>query len=129
MLEDNATYSTTLYTSEAVRMIGHHDRTKGPFFLYAAYQAVHGPLEAPQRYLDQCGQVTEYMRHIFCGMVLALDDGVGNITRALQGSRLLDNTVIALTTDNVSVITLWDGCGLGALTLGVVYLRRAVKTE
>ena len=87
-------------------MIGHHDRTKGPFFLYAAYQAVHGPLEAPQRYLDQCTHVTEYMRHIFCGMVLALDDGVGNITRALRGSGLLDNTVIALTTDNVSLMTL-----------------------
>lgn len=54
---------------------------------------VHGPLEAPQRYLDRCGRVTEGMRHIFCGMVLALDDGIGNITAALRDSGLLDNTV------------------------------------
>ena len=97
---DNETYSTTLYTSEAVRMIEHHDPAKGPFFLYAAYQAVHGPLEAPQKYLDQCAHVTEDMRHIFCGMVLALDEGVGNISKALKAAGLYDNTIIALTTDN-----------------------------
>jgi arylsulfatase B/arylsulfatase I/J len=72
-------------------MIEAHDESKGPFFLYGAYQAVHGPLEAPQKYLDQCGHVTEDMRHIFCGMVLALDDGIGNITRALKAAGLLDN--------------------------------------
>jgi arylsulfatase B/arylsulfatase I/J len=58
VLEDNSTYSTILYTSEAVRMIKHHDPAQGPFFLYAAYQAVHGPLEAPQKYLDQCDHVS-----------------------------------------------------------------------
>ena len=40
VLEDLTTYSTTLYTSEALRMIRRHDRAKGPFFLYGAYQAV-----------------------------------------------------------------------------------------
>ena len=61
-------------------MINHHDSNKGPFFLYAAYQAVHGPLEAPQKYHDQCNGISEVDRHIFCGMVLALDEAVGNIT-------------------------------------------------
>ena len=100
VLPDNHTYSTFLYTSEGVRMIEHHDPKQGPFFLYGAYQAVHGPLEAPQRFLDRCAHVTEADRHIFCGMVLALDEGVGNITKALAKRGLLDNTVIALTTDN-----------------------------
>jgi len=81
-------------------MINAHDPSKGPFFLYAAYQAVHGPLEAPQKYLDQCGDITESDRHIFCGMALALDEGIGNITAALKAKGLFDNTIIALTTDN-----------------------------
>merc|ERR1712232_847792 len=47
VLHDSNTYSTILYTTEAVRIINHHDPRKGPLFLYGAYQAVHGPLEAP----------------------------------------------------------------------------------
>lgn len=34
------------------------------------------------------------------GMVSALDDGIGNITKALHKRGMLNNTVIAFTTDN-----------------------------
>jgi arylsulfatase A-like enzyme len=33
-------------------------------------------------------------------MVLALDEGIGNITKALKAAGLFDNSIIALTTDN-----------------------------
>jgi len=39
-------------------------------------------------------------RLIFCGMVKALDEGVGNITAKLTECGLDSNTVIALTADN-----------------------------
>jgi arylsulfatase A-like enzyme len=64
------------------------------------HQAVHGPLEAPQKYLDMCDGISEHDRHIFCGMIQALDEGIGNITAALKARGLLDNTIIAFTTDN-----------------------------
>ena len=50
-----------------------------------AYQATHAPLEAPKRFLEDpaCAHVGEVHRHIFCAMTRALDEGVGNISRAL----------------------------------------------
>jgi arylsulfatase A-like enzyme len=80
-LFDETTYSTELYTREALRAIDEHDRATAPapFFIYLAYQAVHSPLEAPERYLAMCDAegVREPKRRVFCGMVKALDDGIG----------------------------------------------------
>jgi arylsulfatase B len=113
LLEDNTTYSTVLYTAAIIEQISKSPTCPGsgvaglpPFFLYAAYQAVHGPLEAPQQHIDECkqdGVVEESAggnRLIFCGMVKALDEGVGNITAKLTECGLDSNTVIALTADN-----------------------------
>jgi hypothetical protein len=84
-------------------MIEEHAHGNGkPFFIYAAYQAVHGPLESPQRFIDACSAegVREADRLIFCGMVKALDEGIGNITRSLETAGLSKSTLIGLTTDN-----------------------------
>lgn len=95
----NGTYSTNAYSQEAVRLIEHHNKSE-PFFLYLAYQAVHGPLEAPQSYIDMCSHIPEPNRRIFCGMMKAMDEGIGNITYALKTSGMWENTLIAFTTDN-----------------------------
>ena len=80
LLQDNSTYSTILYTKAIIDEISKAPTCPGgiagtaPFFLYAAYQAVHGPLEAPQRFIDECtreGVAPESgggNRNIFCGM-------------------------------------------------------------
>lgn len=44
VFNETGTYSTHLYTSKAVDMIRTHNPRR-PFFLYLAYQAVHGPLQ------------------------------------------------------------------------------------
>ena len=36
--------------------------TKGPYFLYLAYPAVHDPLAAPERHLKMCDHVKNYRR-------------------------------------------------------------------
>lgn len=100
---DSDVYSTYAYTSGIVAMIEEHAHGNGkPFFIYAAYQAVHGPLESPQRFIDACSAegVREANRLIFCGMVKALDEGIGNITRSLETAGLSKSTLIGLTTDN-----------------------------
>ena len=99
-LYDRTTYSTTLYTSAVVNTIARHDRSLGPFFIYAAYQAVHGPLEAPERYQHMCEAEHEPARHVFCAMVLALDEGIGNISATLQMHGYANETIVAFTTDN-----------------------------
>jgi len=48
----------------------------------------------------QAEGVLEADRLVFCGMVKALDEGIGNITVALKETGLENNTLIALTTDN-----------------------------
>lgn len=39
-------------------------------------------------------------RRVFCGMLKALDEGVGNITATLAAAGVAENTLIGLTTDN-----------------------------
>ena len=45
-------YSIKLFTQAIEEYIYQHDVDKMPFFIYAAYQAVCGPLELPQEYID-----------------------------------------------------------------------------
>ena len=103
-LHDYTTYSTEVYAKEAVRIIDSHasGQAKGPFYIYAAFQALHAPLQVPKFYLDSpaCAEVGEVNRHIFCGMAQALDSGVGNITAALTAGGFADNTVVFWSTDN-----------------------------
>ena len=100
--DENGTYSTFLFTEAVEQVIAKHNSSKGPFFIYAAYQSVHFPLEAPQRYTDDpaCQSIPYANRRIFCGMLRAADEGIGNITMKLQERNLLDDTVIIFTTDN-----------------------------
>ena len=94
------TYSTNLYTSVIQQIITSHESKDEPFFVYAAYQAVHGPLEVPDKYLEGCNSIPYANRKIFCGMMKALDEGINNITETLDKAGYLDDTVIILTTDN-----------------------------
>ena len=98
--DKNGIYSTTLFTEAVEQVITNHDSDKGPFFIYAAYQSVHAPLEAPQQYIDQCQDIPYDNRRTFCGMLRAADEGIANITMRLQERNLLDDTIIIFTTDN-----------------------------
>ena len=93
-------YSTNLFTQAIEEAIYKHDVDKTPFFIYAAYQAVRGPLEAPKKYLDQCHFIPFKKRRKFCALLVAADEGIGNITSLLQEKNMLDNTIIIFTTDN-----------------------------
>ena len=93
-------YSTNLFTGAVEQVIDKHDSEKGPFFIYAAYQSVHAPLEAPKEYFDKCQSIPYEGRRTFCAMLRAADEGISNITTLLKERNLLDNTIIIFTTDN-----------------------------
>ena len=98
--DKNGVYSTNLFTEAVEQAIEMHNSDKGPFFIYAAYQAVHAPLEVPQNYLDKCQSIPYEGRRIFCGMLRAADEGIANITMLLKDKNMLDDTIIIFTTDN-----------------------------
>ncbi|XP_065838684.1 arylsulfatase I-like isoform X2 [Oscarella lobularis] len=97
---ENGTYSTYLFSREAVNIINDPDSQNGPFFIYLAYQAVHGPLEAPDSYVTPYMNISDRNRRVYAGMVSAMDEGVGNITRALAKNGLSNSTLIVFSTDN-----------------------------
>ena len=96
----NGVYSTTLFTEAIIQAIDKHDRDEAPFFIYAAYQSVHSPLQAPQKYLDQCQFIPYEMRRKFCALLVATDEGIANITNLLEEKDMLKDTIIIFMTDN-----------------------------
>ena len=91
-----------MFTEAVEQAIAKHDTDRGPLFIYAAYQSVHTPLEAPQSYIDDpaCRSIPYDRRCTFCGMLRATDEGIANITMRLQERNLLDDTINIFTTDN-----------------------------
>ena len=98
--DEGGSYNTNLFTQAIQEAIVNHDPEKGPFFVYGAFQSIHGPLEVPMEYLEKCAKVPYANRKIICGMMQALDEGIGNITTTLTSKGYLDNTTIIFTTDN-----------------------------
>ncbi|CAL8320250.1 unnamed protein product [Lota lota] len=92
-------YSTELLTKRVVNLISQHDPRK-PAFLYVALQAVHGPLQVPDRYVAPYAFIKDPQRRLYAGMVSAMDEAVGNITAALRETGLWNNTVLVFSTDN-----------------------------
>ncbi|XP_047424940.1 arylsulfatase B [Mugil cephalus] len=93
-------YSTELFSQRAITVIEKHSNSSEPLFLYVALQAVHSPMQVPDRYTEPYGFIKDHDRRTYAGMVSAMDEAVGNITLALQQRGLWDNTVLVFSTDN-----------------------------
>ncbi len=93
------TYLTDAITREAVDFI--KKNATRPFFLYVAYNAVHSPLQAPNRLVDRFREsVPDVHRRIFAAMLVSMDDSVGAIVQQLQSSDVVDNTLVFFISDN-----------------------------
>lgn len=99
LVDQNNYYSTHFFTEEAVRVIKKHDPAE-PFFMYLAFQAVHGPSQVPQSYVEPYSFIGDKKRRVYAGMLSALDEGIGKVTQAVKDHGMWDNTIVILTTDN-----------------------------
>ena len=106
--DQDGSYSTNLYTAKAQAWV---TETVGPAgarradksFVYLAYQAMHGPIEAPAQYVDSAhcrGVTTENKRNVYCGMMAALDEGIGNLTQTYKELGIWNDTLVVLAADN-----------------------------
>lgn len=91
-------HTTEAFTDEAVDFI--QANREWPFFLYAAYNAVHAPLQTTGPYLARFAHVQDPERRTYLAMLAALDDAVGRIVGAVDGAGLARDTLIIFTSDN-----------------------------
>ncbi|KAL4219483.1 hypothetical protein ACF0H5_022061 [Mactra antiquata] len=102
-LQDTA-YSTFIYAQRAQNIIEEHNKSR-PLFLYLPFQAVHAPIEVPQRFEDMYPHIQTDTRRKYCGMVSALDEAIGNITKTLINNNMMDDTLIIFSADNGGMVT------------------------
>ena len=91
-------YLTDEFSDEAVRFVQRHK--DGPFFLYLAYNAPHGPLQASEKYLSRFSNIENFRRRTYAAMVSAVDDGVGKLLTKLRELNLETNTLVVFLSDN-----------------------------
>lgn len=97
---DSGTYSNYLYAQHAVDAIDAFDPSKNDaLFMYVAWQVTHSPYEVPDVYRDP-RIATAANKQTYYGMATAMDEGIGNITKALKAKGMWDDTLIVFSADN-----------------------------
>jgi arylsulfatase A-like enzyme len=94
---DDPPHLTDAFGDEAVAFI--ERRRHDPFFLYLAFNAVHVPLQATEKYLSRFPDLTGAHR-TYAAMISAMDEAVGQISTALSTQRLEKHTLIFFLSDN-----------------------------
>ncbi|MEE3053305.1 MAG: arylsulfatase [Planctomycetota bacterium] len=118
----DAGYSTELLGEEALRFIKNAPAGE-PFLLYLPFNAPHGPLQAPRKYLDEYGYDEKsgsfrkknklqardeygaqgqgnHKRQTFAAMVTAMDTQIGRILDTLDAEGLAENSIVLFFSDN-----------------------------
>jgi arylsulfatase A-like enzyme len=92
-------YLTDAFAREAVAYLDRRAAARDPFFLYLAFNAVHTPQHATQKYLDRFPKL-EGKRKIYAAQLSALDDAVGQVLAKLREQKQEENTLIFFISDN-----------------------------
>jgi arylsulfatase A-like enzyme len=95
---DEKEYLTDAFTREAAAFIQRH--AAQPFFLYLTYNAIHNPMQVPEKYTQPFASISDPKRRTMAGMLAAMDHGVGMVLKVLRQSRIEDNTLIFFISDN-----------------------------
>ncbi|WOO43631.1 sulfatase family protein [Rubellicoccus peritrichatus] len=93
-------YLTYALSKDAARFV---KKTEDPFCLFLAYNAPHGPLEAPKDLLEKYSHIDTWQRRAYLAMIDAMDQGIGMVVDALKESDKFDNTLIFFLSDNGGV--------------------------
>ena len=79
-------YLTHVLADRAVNFIN-RNRTQ-PFFLYLAFNAVHLPQQATEKYLKRFSHIPNERRRTYASMLSAMDDGIGKTLAALDDTTI-----------------------------------------
>ncbi|AKQ47676.1 arylsulfatase [Rufibacter radiotolerans] len=112
-------YTTDLLTDEAVKNIKSYNG-QSPFFIYVAYNAPHGPLQAKEEDMKPYGFDAAKPRFgnknaqenegklgrgntpemTYAAMVTNMDQNIGRILKTLKDLKIDDNTIVLFHSDN-----------------------------
>jgi arylsulfatase A-like enzyme len=91
-------YLTDVLGDRAVDYIRRH--ASDPFFLYLAFNAVHTPMHATEKYLARFDRIADPQRRTYAAMLSAMDDAIGRTLAALREAKLEEHTLIVFFSDN-----------------------------
>ena len=57
--------------------------------MYMAFQNVHAPIQAPEKYIEKYEFIENRMRRVHAAMADIMDEAVGNITEAFKEAGLV----------------------------------------
>jgi len=112
---DDGRYLTERICEESVAFIEKNRST--PFFLYTAFNAVHYPMHAPQKYVARFPNLPPE-RRIYAAMLAAADDAIGEMIAALERTGQRGNTLMFLVGDNGATTERRAGLNQNAATAG-----------
>ena len=91
-------YLTDQLSEAALDFVRRH--AEASFFLYLAYNAPHGPLQAPLEMVERLDAIEDPRRRTYGAMVTALDNGVGDLVDLLEELGLTNGTLVFFLSDN-----------------------------
>jgi arylsulfatase A-like enzyme len=91
-------YTTESFAREAVNFIDKHKSE--PWYCYLPFNAVHGPLQALEKYKRRFSTIEDERRQTFCAMLSAMDDAIGTVLAKLRELKLEEDTLIFFFSDN-----------------------------
>jgi len=106
-------YSTNLISEQAIKFILNANEDS-PFFLYVPYNAPHTPLQAKKEDLNSIGRQTDSdynsrnyqnlspreKRELYKAVVFSMDQGIGDILRAIEAKGIAEETIVIFLSDN-----------------------------
>jgi arylsulfatase A-like enzyme len=95
-------YLTDDLAQKAAEFVGRQAEAGKPFFVYLPFNAVHTPLQAPEKYMARFPQINDRRERTHAAMLSAMDDGVGIVLKALEDNDITSNTLVFFISDNGS---------------------------
>jgi len=91
-------HTTEEFARETVAFIERNRQQ--PWFAYLAFNAVHSPMQSPEKYLQRFSQIEDPKRRAFAAMLSAMDDAIGTVLTTLDKLHLDRNTLVFFFSDN-----------------------------
>lgn len=109
-VEHEYEYLTDAFGREALSFVERHKDQA--FLLYLSFNAPHGPLQAPEAYLEKFEHIENEKQRALAAMIFSMDENIGRLMFLLQELKLEEQTLVFFYSDNGGVYELSDNTPL-----------------